>query len=125
MDELERMAPDELAFLAIHGTPEGSLDAWLAMCGRRDIDAHAAVEDARLTDIEIVQDEPLPAFTRPDDLAVRQEFAWCVGWEEAHAIMRHRPHEERLRARYRDLYERELHFGWDVPDFDTWAAEQD
>jgi hypothetical protein len=136
VDEIERLSTDELLFCYFYACPEGSITAWLMLRGRPGFNGRQVdMAGNPWGDERLELDEPLPALTRPASLA-RPDLADCAGDREANRRLCLKPEQigdyfdadhyraEILGARYADLYERELHFGWPVPEYEEWAKTQ-
>jgi hypothetical protein len=138
-DLLDELTNEELYFCALYACPEGSITAWMELGRRPDFDCRAADRDrfhhgSPRGDVKIELDEALPALTRGSDIA---RFPDCHGPLEVNRRLCLSPNDignyfdrdyyrrEILRARYGDLFEREGHFGWPHPDYETWAKTQD
>lgn len=120
-------AADELVFCHHVACALGSIFAWMELLGREDVNARQASDDEEhWRDVTIELDEPLPALVRDHRLA-GPLCKGCVGWSEATLRTSYQaepPREVWTRARYEDVFLREDHFGWPVPNFATWAKRQ-
>lgn len=137
IEELDALTTEELWFVRYHAVGVPAVWARVELfarpgVGRSEVDAGSPWGE----DLTVELDEPLPALTRPALLA-SADLGMCRGSEEAAARTRmsggdavpeyHTQAEyDRmiLQARYAELFCRELHFGWPVPEFAEWAATQ-
>ena len=127
MDELEALDTEELRFVRYYAVGAVRTIARIELMGRPGVSRYEPDYPNPWDDMTIELDEPLPAITRDPRLAGAGRPD-CYGWEEVH----HRngwedgylSRDELLRTRYADVFIRELHFGWAVPAFKTWARTQ-
>lgn len=126
----EQLTLDEVLFLVFYGAGYASVTARLDLLYLHHVANAREVLREHPWDWEpLEQDEPLPPAQRDPRLASHRDADDCAGWREymrvqAYGDRRKVPREELLRARYEDVFEREIDMGFPVPKFATWARKQ-